>query len=98
MGTMRLTPAQWTAVQALANFEQVRTVFQRVGLGEPAGIDASGNPSSSPAFWIFDDPRIGSNWRIRISGGVFLQEWDAIVGGSQVRELSLAQAIAAFTD
>jgi len=94
MGTLRLTPAQWTGLQALVDdMPKVRRIYQRVNLGVPAGIDAAGQPSDTTAFYIFDDPRFGSNWRVRVGAGnsIFFQEWDALVGGTQQRELSLAQ-------
>jgi len=98
MGMLRLTPAQWSAVDALADSPKVRRIFRRVHLGEPAGIDASGNPSASPAFYVFDDDRFGGYWRIRIGAGptVFFQEWDALVNGTQLRELTLAETQAVF--
>ena len=99
MGTLRLTAAQWTAVQGLSNFATVKRVYNRVGLGQPAGIDASGNPSETPTFYVFDDHRIGSNWRVRIAAGptLFFQEWDSLIGGTQLQELTFAQIQALFT-
>jgi hypothetical protein len=95
---LRLTPAQWSAVDALADAPKVRRIFKRVNLGEPAGIDAAGNPSPSPAFYVFDDDRFGGFWRIRVGAGptVFFQEWDALVNGNQLRELTLAETQAVF--
>lgn len=94
MGTLRLTPAQWTGLQALVDdIPKVRRIYRRVNLGEPAGIDATGAPSDTPAFWIFDDPRLGGLWRVRIGAGnsIHFQEWDALVGGTMQRELTLAE-------
>ena len=98
MGTLRLTPAQWTAIEALANVAAVKRVYNRVGLGVPAGIDDAGNPSETPAFYVFDDHRIGSNWRVRVAAGptLFFQEWDSLVGGTQLQELTFAQIQALF--
>lgn len=98
MGMLRLTPAQWTAAQAAADAPKVRRIFARVNLGDPAGIDANGDPSPSPTYYVFDDDRFSGYWRIRIAAGptIFFQEWDALVGGSQVRELTLAQTQAVF--
>ena len=101
MGLLRLTNTQWTTVQAYADHPKVTGVFNRVHLGKPAPCDAVGNPTdvASAAAWVFDDPRIPGYWRARVAGGpsVFLQEWDALIGGTMLRELTLDQAIAAFT-
>jgi hypothetical protein len=96
MGALRLTAAQWAALDALADAPRVRRVFRRVDLGEPAGIDAAGNPGST--FYVFDDDRFSGYWRIRIGAGptVFFQEWDALVNGTQLRELTLAETQAVF--
>lgn len=93
MGTLRLTPAQWTTLQAFAERPAVERIYRRVNLGVPAGVDATGAGSDTPAFYLFDDPRLGGNWRVRVAAGptLFFQEWDQPFGGSQVRELTLAQ-------
>jgi hypothetical protein len=82
----------------LANVATVKRVYNRVGLGMPAGIDAAGNPSDTPAFYVFDDHRIGSNWRVRVAAGptLFFQEWDSLIGGTQLQELTFAQIQALF--
>lgn len=98
MGILRLTPAQWAVAQAAADAPKVRRIFRRVNLGDPASIDANGDPSPVAAFYVFDDDRFSGYWRIRIAAGptIFFQEWDALVGGNQIRELSLAQTQAVF--
>lgn len=90
MGTLRLTNVQWTVVQAYAERPRVNRIFQRVNLGEPAPADANGLPSDTPTHWVFDDPRLPGDWRVRVAAGptVFFQEW---AEGVQQRELSLAQ-------
>ena len=95
MGTLRLTNAQWTAVQQYADRPKVTRVFRKVNLGEPAGVDANGLPTDTPTHWLFDDPRIGGDWRVRVSAGptVHFQEW---ADGQQVRELTLREVIEAF--
>ena len=100
MGMLRLTNNQWTALQAHADRPKVIALYNRVNLGIPAGFDNTGNPvdeTTPAACWVFDDHRIGGNWRVRIaSGQIHLQEWDEPIGGTLQQELTLAQAIAAF--
>ena len=100
MGMLRLTNAQWNAVQSFTDRPRVTRVFNRVNLGDPAPFDASGNPTdpASAAAWVFDDHRLPGYWRVRVAAGpsVFLQEWDAPLGGTMVRELTLREAIEAF--
>lgn len=101
MGALRLTNTQWTAVQALAERPRINRVFSRVNLGEPAPYDAAGNPTTPAlaAAWVFDDPRVTGYWRIRVGAGpsVFFQEWDAPIGGTMLREVTLQEVIDAFT-
>ena len=99
MGMLRLTNAQWVALQAHADRPKVIALFNRVNLGVPAGYDNTGNPTDvTPAFWVFDDHRIGGNWRVRVAAGaIHVQNWDEPVGGTMIQELTLAQAIAAFS-
>jgi hypothetical protein len=72
-----------------------------LNLGDPAPYDNTGIPTdpATAAAWVFDDPRIPGYWRIRVAAGptVFLQEWDAPIGGTMLREVTLDQAIAAFS-
>ena len=98
MGMLRLTNAQWVALQAHADRPKVIALLNRVNLGQPAGYDNTGNPTDvTPAFWVFYDHRIGGNWRVRIAAGVIhVQNWDDPVAGTMIQELTLAQAIAAF--
>ena len=100
MGMLRLTNNQWVALQAHAERPKVIALFNRVNLGVPAGYDATGEPSDGTvthSFWVFDDDRIGGNWRVRVAAGqIFVQNWDEPVGGTMIQELTLAQAIAAF--
>ena len=100
MGMLRLTNTQWTALQAHAERPKVIALFNRVNLGVPAGYDSTGEPSDgtvTPSFWVFDDHRIGGNWRVRVAAGqIFVQNWDEPVGGTMVSEMSLAEAIDSF--
>ena len=98
MGMLRLTNNQWVALQAHADRPKVIALFNRVNLGVPAGYDNTGNPTDvTPSFWVFDDHRIGGNWRVRVAAGVIhVQNWDEPIGGTMIQELTLAQAIAAF--
>ena len=100
MGLLRLTNTQWVALQAHVDRPKVIALFNRVNLGVPAGFDATGAPSdgtTTPSFWVFDDHRIGGNWRVRVAAGqIFVQNWDQPVGGVMVSELSLADAITSF--
>lgn len=99
MGMLRLTNTQWVALQAHADHPKVIALFNRVNLGVPAGYDSMGEPTDvTPSFWVFDDHRIGGNWRVRVNAGVIhVQNWDEPVGGTMIQELTLAQAIDAFT-
>jgi hypothetical protein len=92
MGTLRITDAQWTAVQAHAENPRIKRMFKRVDLGDPAGYDANG-PSDTPTHWLFDDGRLPGFWRVRVAAGptIFFQEWDALIGGTMIRELTLAE-------
>ena len=92
MGTLRITNAQWTTVRNHAENPRIKRIFNRVNLGEPAGLDANG-PSDTPTHWVFDDPRLGGMWRVRVAAGptIIFQEWDAMIGGTMIRELSLAE-------
>jgi len=101
MGMLRLTNAQWVALQAHVDRPKVIALYNRVSLGVPAGFDNAGNPvdttTTTPAVWVFDDHRIGGNWRVRIvTGQIMVQEWDQPFDGTMTQELTLAQAIAAF--
>ena len=101
MGMLRLTNAQWVAVQAHADRPKVIALFNRVNLGVPAGYDSTGEPSDgtvTPSFWVFDDHRIGGNWRVRVAAGrIFVQNWDEPVAGTMVSEMTLDEAITSFT-
>lgn len=92
MGTLRLTDNQWTAVQANAERPRVQRIFQRVNLGIPAPVDVNGTAVdvAVATHWLFDDPRLPGDWRVRVAAGptIFFQEW---AEGVQQRELTLAQ-------
>lgn len=95
MGTLRLTNAQWTTIQGLANRPVVDRVFARVGLGIPAPFTAAGLPAGEGdtiAHWVFDDGRLPGHWRVRIGAGptLFFQQWDELFGGAQEREISFS--------
>jgi len=100
MGMLRLTNAQWVALQTHVDRPKVIALYNRVSLGQPAGYDSTGVPSDgtvTPSFWVFDDHRIGGNWRVRVNAGnIFVQNWDDPVAGSMVSEMTLAEAIAIF--
>lgn len=100
MGMLRLTNDQWVALQANADLPEVIALFNRVNLGVPAGYDSAGVPSDdtvTPSFWVFDDQRIGGNWRVRVTAGqIFVQNWDDPVAGTMVSEMTLAEAIDIF--
>lgn len=55
-------------------------------------------PSDTPTHWVFDDHRLGGFWRVRVAAGptIVFQEWDAMIGGTQIRELTLAEMNAEF--
>lgn len=90
MGTLRLTDNQWTVLQANAERPRVQRIYQRVNLGVPAPVDANGLPSDTPTHWLFDDPRLPGDWRVRVAAGptILFQEW---AEGAMQRELTLAQ-------
>lgn len=100
MGMLKLSAAQWSGLQAHPDRQQVVDLFARVHLGQPAGVDVNGVATlqgDTPAFWVFDDHRIGGNWRVRVNAGVIhVQNWDEPIGGTMIQELTLAQAIDAF--
>ena len=94
MGALRITSAQWAAMQANIERPRITRIFQQFALGQPAPYNASGpSDPASATHWVFDDHRLSGYWRVRVIAGpsVAFQEWDALVGGSMIREVSLAQ-------
>ena len=100
MGMLKLSATQWSNLQIHPNRQQVVDLFARVHLGVPVGVDVDGvatGEGDTPAFWVFDDHRIGGCWRVRVAAGqIFVQNWDDPVAGSMVSEMTLAEAIAIF--
>jgi len=99
MGTLALTDAQWTAVQAHIDLPKVRRIFLRANLGVPAPADATGAPTATlpPALWLFDDNRFGGIWKLRVAAGptILFQQWDTL-GGTMLQELTIPQTQAIF--
>ena len=100
MGMLKLSATQWSNLQVHPDRQQIIDLFTRVSLGVPVGVDVDGVATiegATPAFWVFDDQRIGGCWRVRVDlGNIFVQNWDDPVAGTMVSEMTLAEAIAMF--